>query len=67
MTQQHIIIKHIQGWDWETKQLICIADSYKLAEAIIAYLKTNDERVEYFITTKSVMTDLDDFITYWGS
>ena len=75
MTEQCIIIKRIQGWEWETKRVICIADSYKLAEAIIAYLKTHDEPekdedgsdayVEYFITTKFVMTDLDDFITHW--
>ena len=75
MTEQYIIIKHTQGFEWEGKTEICIVDDYKLALSIIEYLKENDDpekdedgsdvEVEYWISRRHVFTRFEDFVEYW--
>jgi hypothetical protein len=75
MKEQYVIIKHTQGFEWKSKQEICIADSYELAMQIIAHLKVYDEpekdedgsdaQVEYWATRRFVFTRFEDFVEYW--
>lgn len=75
MTDQYIVLKYMQGFDWEYKEVVCIVDDYNLAMSITGYLNENDEPikdedgnpicVEYWAASKKNVTSLEDFIEWW--
>lgn len=75
MTDQYIVLKYTQGFDWEYKEVVCIVDDYNLAMSITGYLNENDEPIkdedgspiccEYWAASKKNVTSLEDFIEWW--
>lgn len=75
MTERFVITKVTEGWDWKSREVVCVVDDYYLASNIVAWLYVNDGtskdedgseiEVVYLINREKHFTTMDEFVKNW--
>ena len=75
MTECFIVVKHVDGWEWDRTEEVCVVQYFGLAEEIVEYLIATDGPVldedgsecpvTYRILPKRCFSDIDTFVKWW--